>query len=122
MTYLFLILLEVQGHTVSHLKALRYIYDLRWLSCGSTFIICQAFLKCANLPHKQICVDSQMVATHPIINVFDILALQNFTIHCIVVDGQSTSNLIITKIRQFRSLIISAVHRVCTPFSFLFIL
>ena len=55
--------LEVQGHTVPHLKALRCGIDhIKRLSCGSTFIICQAFLS-TDLLHKQGFVDSQMVAT-----------------------------------------------------------
>ena len=56
--------LEVQGHTVPHLKALRYgIYERRGLSCGSTSSICQDFLKSDNLLPKPGFVDSQMRTT-----------------------------------------------------------
>ena len=49
----FLIPLEVQGHTIPHLKALRYgIYETRGFSCGSTSSICQGILKSGNLLHK----------------------------------------------------------------------
>ena len=50
--------LEVQGHTVPHLKALRYDnYESRGFSCGSTFSICQDVLKSDNLLQKQGIVD-----------------------------------------------------------------
>ena len=55
---IFLILLEVQGHTVPYRKSLKYgIYERRGLSCGSTSSICQDFLKSDNLLHKQGFVD-----------------------------------------------------------------
>ena len=61
MTFVFLIPLEVEGHTVPHWKALRCgKFELRDLSCGSTYIICQ--IKTSILIHKQDFVDSQMIA------------------------------------------------------------
>ena len=46
------------------MKALRCGIDqIKGLSCGSTFIIYQPFLKSAYLLHKKGFVDSQMVAT-----------------------------------------------------------
>ena len=58
---------EIQGHTVSHLKALRYgIYEKRGLSCGSTPSICQGILKSGNLLHKWGSVKTQLSHTvHP---------------------------------------------------------
>ena len=56
--------LEVTGHTVPYLKALRFgIYEIRGLSCGSTSSICQDFLKSDNLLHKQDFVDFLLQTT-----------------------------------------------------------
>ena len=56
--------LEAQGHTVPHLKALRYgIYEKRGLSCGSTSSICQGILKNGNLLHKWGFVKTQSLRT-----------------------------------------------------------
>ena len=56
--------LEVQGHTVPHLKALRYgIYETRDFSCGSTSSICQCILKSGNLLHKWGFVKTQSLLT-----------------------------------------------------------
>ena len=53
-TVLFLIPLEVQGHTVPHWKGLITVkYEPRGLKCGRTLNICQAFLKGTNLLHKR---------------------------------------------------------------------
>ena len=53
--------LEVQAHTVPHLKALiSGIMELRGLGCGSTFNLCHALLKKAILLHTEVLVDSQM--------------------------------------------------------------
>ena len=61
---MFLIPLEVQGHTVPRWKALKYgKYDKRRLSCGSTLSICQDVLKSINLLHSRDLVDSQTVTT-----------------------------------------------------------
>ena len=61
---IFLLPHEVHGHTIRHLKALRCGKDdSRGLSCGSTFNICQDFLKHENLLHEQGFVDSQMKTT-----------------------------------------------------------
>ena len=65
----FLIPLEVHGHSVPHWKALNSgKYEPRGLSCGSTLSIYQDFLKSSNLFHV---VDPQMHTT-----------VQN--LHCIV--------------------------------------
>ena len=51
---LFLMPLEVQVHTESHWKALRYSkYGSRKLRCCSTFSICQYVLKSDNLLHER---------------------------------------------------------------------
>ena len=56
--------LEAQGHTVPHLKAIRYgIYERRGLSCGGTSSIYQDFLKSDNLLHKKGFVDFQLEIT-----------------------------------------------------------
>ena len=56
--------LEVQGHTVPHLKALGSgKYGPRGLWCDSTLNICQVDLKIANLLHKWGFVDSQTQTT-----------------------------------------------------------
>ena len=56
--------LKVQGHTVPHLKALRYgKYVSRRCSFSSTSSICQVALNDGNLLQKQGYVDSQMKAT-----------------------------------------------------------
>ena len=61
---LFLIPLEVQGHTIPCLKALRCgEYESRGLSCGSILSICQDVLKSGNSLHKRTFVDSQAVTT-----------------------------------------------------------
>ena len=61
---IFLILLQVQGHTVPHWKALRYAkYELRGLSCNSNLNICQVVMKSVNLLHKQDFDDSQLKST-----------------------------------------------------------
>ena len=58
--------LEVQGHTVPHLKALRYgIYETRGLSCGSTSSICKCTLKSGNLPFKRGFVRTLLLRTVP---------------------------------------------------------
>ena len=60
----FSILLEVQGHKVPHLKALRYgRYETRGLSCSSTSSICQDILKTVNSLNKRGFIDSQMKAS-----------------------------------------------------------
>ena len=60
----YLIPLEIQGHTVAHLKALTYgKYETRGLSCGSTLSIFKDVLKSGNLLHKRGFVDSQTVTT-----------------------------------------------------------
>ena len=65
---IFLMPVEVQGHTVPHLKSLRYgIYETRRLSCGSVSSICQDILKSVNLLHKLVFVKTQSwrtVLTH----------------------------------------------------------
>ena len=46
--------LEIQSHTVPHLKALiSGKNEPRGLGCGSTFSVCQALLKSAILLHKE---------------------------------------------------------------------
>ena len=56
--------LELQGHTVSHLKVLRYNKDeSRGLSCGCTSSICQDVMKSENLLHKRGFVDSLLQTT-----------------------------------------------------------
>ena len=60
----FLIPLKAKGHTVPHLKALRYCkYKTRVLSCISTFRVCQEAFKSDNLLHKWGFVFSQMKTT-----------------------------------------------------------
>ena len=55
----FLILLEVQSHTVPHWKSLSYGKDeSRELSCGFTSSICLDIMKSDNFLHKQEFVDS----------------------------------------------------------------
>ena len=50
-------LLEVQGHTVPHLKALFSAYKgRRGLMCGSTLTLCHTLLKKASLLHKEAAV------------------------------------------------------------------
>ena len=67
---IFLIPFEVQGHTVPHLKALRYgIYERRVLSCGSTSSICQDVLKSGNLLHKWGFVKTQLLCTVYVIKI-----------------------------------------------------
>ena len=54
----------MQGHTLTHWKALRYSKDdLRGLNCGSTINIHQEVLKNGNLLHKRTFVDSQFGTT-----------------------------------------------------------
>ena len=56
--------LEVQGHTVPHLKALRYGKDdSKGQSCGSTFNICQGILKIEDLLHEKGLVETQLLRT-----------------------------------------------------------
>ena len=51
---IFIILYELQGHTVTHLKALNCgKYGPRGPSCGSTLKTCQGIWKSAILLHKQ---------------------------------------------------------------------
>ena len=51
---IFLVALEVQGHTVPHVKALSYgKYESRGISSGSTSCICQDVLKSKNLQGLQ---------------------------------------------------------------------
>ena len=51
---------KVQGHTVLHLKALRYCkYETRGFSCGSFCTICQDVMNSDNLLREQCFVDSQ---------------------------------------------------------------
>ena len=72
---LFLYPLEVKGHTVAHLKALRCgKYELRGLSSGSSSSICQVVLKNGNLLHKQGSVNSQIKTT---VVLSKILSLQS---------------------------------------------
>ena len=60
----FLIHLEVQGHTVPHWKALGSgKHEASGLSCGSTLNIHQDILKRRNLLHKWGFVDSQFGTT-----------------------------------------------------------
>ena len=55
---------EIQGHTVPHLKALRYgIYEGKGLSCGRTLRISQNVMKSDNLQHKRGFVDSPLQTT-----------------------------------------------------------
>ena len=66
LTVIFLIPLEVQDHTLPHLKALRYGKDgSRELSSGSTFSIYQGILKSDNLLHKRVFVKTQSLHTVP---------------------------------------------------------
>ena len=56
--------LEVQDHTVPHLKALRYGKDdSKGLSCGSIFDFIQGILKIEDLLHKQGLVETQLLRT-----------------------------------------------------------
>ena len=56
----------MQGHTVPHLKALRYdIHETREFSCGSTSSICQDIFKGDNLLHKWCFVKAQSLRTLP---------------------------------------------------------
>ena len=60
-------LLEVQGHTVPHLKGLRYGKDeSRGLIVGCTSSICHYVMKSDNLPHKRGFVDSQSQTNVPV--------------------------------------------------------
>ena len=57
----FMIPLELQGHTIPHFKVLRYgKYESRGLCCGSTSSICHDYMKSDNFQHKRGFVDSQM--------------------------------------------------------------
>ena len=61
---MFLIPIEILGHTLPHSKVLRYGKDdLRGLSCGSTSSICEDVLKSDNLLHKQAFVKTQSLRT-----------------------------------------------------------
>ena len=54
----------MQDHIVPHRKTLLYgKFELKGLSCGSPFSICQDVLKIAHLLHKRGFVDSRMVTT-----------------------------------------------------------
>ena len=56
--------LDEQGHTVPHLKALRYGKDVFiGLSCGNTFNIIQGILNIEDLLHKQGLVETQLLRT-----------------------------------------------------------
>ena len=56
--------LEVQGHTVPHLKALiSGKSEPRGLRCGSTFILCYVLLKTAILLHTEGLVKTEMANT-----------------------------------------------------------
>ena len=60
---IFLLPLEAHGHAIPHFKALRYGKDYLRVSCGSTYNICQDFLKSENLLHEKGFVDSRMKTT-----------------------------------------------------------
>ena len=73
----FLIPLEVYGHTVPHWKALRYGKNgSRELSCGSTSSICQGILKSDNLLHKRAFVKTQSLHTVFILVNLDFIFFQ----------------------------------------------
>ena len=56
--------IEVQGHTVPHLKALiNGKLEPRGLRCGSTFILCYVLLKTAILLHTKGLVKTEMAST-----------------------------------------------------------
>ena len=84
---IFLIPLEVQGHTVPHLKALKYDKEgSRQLCCGCTFSTYQDVLKNDNLLHKQGFVDFIMYTTviNHSVSVFkllDCLKMMAITLH-----------------------------------------
>ena len=62
--FIFLIPLEVQGHTVPHWKALSN--SKNWTkSQVEALVSVRGVLKCANLLHKKGSVDFQMVTTVP---------------------------------------------------------
>ena len=66
--------LEVQGHTVPHLKALiSGKVEPRGLRCGSTFILYYALLKKAILLHTEGLVKTEMAST--VITSFPLIML-----------------------------------------------
>ena len=64
LSFVSLIPIDTQGHTVPQLKALSYDrYERRGHSCGSTSSICQDILKSDNLLHKRGFVKTQSLHT-----------------------------------------------------------